>query len=530
MRTTLIACVALAPIAAFPQTPPTIQWQHTYGGSHVDQGWYIAATSDGGYITCSSTSSNDGDVTGFQGGSDIWVIKLDTDGDVVWKRCYGGSNVESANTMVVEAPQGGFLIGSNTNSTDGDVTCPPATGRIWLARIDPDGELLWDICLGGGGISAFSAITPAHDGGWLVCGGSWNDVDAGCGQGYGDLFLAQLSASGEVLWRRCYGGSSYDGAKGITPTSDGGYILVGSTASTDGDLLGINPWSVPSLPATTASAWVLKVDAQGDILWQHCYGGSAADELNMVAVGTDGSYWALGTTRSNNGVVTGHHGDHDGWVLHLDASGELLAQRCIGGSSVEGMRGLTLLPNGHALVAGNTYSTDGDITDPKGLHDGWVVELDPDLNIVWQRSYGGSGHDVWRGLHRSNDGGVVLTGYTMSTDGDLYGLTNQGSADVWILKLAPWSGTGVEDQADENGILLFPNPTTGDLQLDFGSLSGPGWQLEIMDALGRVVHTMQPVHATRGRLTIGTHGLAQGSYAVRLHRDGESHVKRFIKQ
>ncbi|MDX9749798.1 MAG: T9SS type A sorting domain-containing protein, partial [Flavobacteriales bacterium] len=127
-------------------------------------------------------------------------------------------------------------------------------------------------------------------------------------------------------------------------------------------------------------------------------------------------------------------------------------------------------------------------------------------------------------------GGVVLMGYSSSTDGDLAEVPHAGQWDVWILKLAPWSGTGVEDPADENSILLFPNPTTGDLQLDFGSLHGPGWQLEIMDALGRMVLTMPQVHATRGRLTIGTHGLAQGSYAVRLHRDGESHVKRLIKQ
>jgi hypothetical protein len=528
MRITLITWMVWVPMASFAQTPPTIQWQHTYGGSHVEIGRFITATNDGGYITCNSTSSNDGDVTGFQGGSDVWVIKLDADGTMEWERCYGGSNVESDWWMVLEAPGGGYLIAGGTNSSDGDVSCPASGYRMWLARIGPGGELLWDLCPAGPEISGAAAITHAHDGGWMVCGGSWTQAGAGCGQGNNDLWMGHVSDAGELLWSRCHGGSLSDAGRSINPTSDGGYIVSGVTRSNDGDLTGINPYWTPPSPTTTG--WVMKISGTGEILWQHCYGGSAHDQLYKASEAADGSYWIAGTTPSNDGDVSGNHGGDDVWVLRLDASGELLAQRCLGGGGSEGTPDLSLLSNGHALVAVNTNSTDGDITDPKGLHDGWVVELDPDLNIVWQHSYGGTNHDVWRGLHRSEDGGVVLTGYTMSTDGDLFGLTNQGSADVWVMKLAPWSGTGVEDQADENGILLFPNPTTGDLQLQWSGLHGDGWQLEIMDALGRVVHTMPQVHATRGRLTIGTHGLAQGSYAVRLHRNGESHVKRFIKQ
>jgi hypothetical protein len=526
MKTKLLACAALLPLIAPAQTPPSIQWQRTLGGSYEDQGWSITATSDGGCITSSLTASNDGDVTGFHGGSDIWVVKMNAVGDVEWSRCYGGSSFETDRRMILEAP-GGYLMTCATESSDGDVSCPGTGSRMWVARIDLNGELLWDLCPSGPEVAGPSAITHAHGGGWMVCGGSWTQAGTGCGQGNNDLWLGHVSDAGQLVWSRCYGGSMSDAGRSIERTSDGGYIVSGITRSNDGDLTGINPYWTPPSPTTTG--WVMKISGTGEILWQHCYGGNAHDQFYKASEAVDGSYWVVGMTPSTDGDVVGNHGANDGWVLRLDASGELLGQRCLGGSAEERMPSLCLLPNGHALVAGDSYSSDGDIIEPKGLNDGWVVELDPDLNIVWQHSYGGSSNDVLRDLDLTADGGAILSGYTRSNDGDLTGHQLQGESDVWILKLAPWSGTGVADQADENGILLFPNPTTGDLQLDFGSLHGPGWQLEIMDALGRSVLTMQPVHATRGRLTIGTRGLAQGTYAVRLHKGSESYVRRFIK-
>ncbi len=516
------------PMGSFAQTPPAIQWQHTYGGSYVDQGWHITATSDGGFIACANTSSNDGDVSGFIGGTDVWVIKLDTGGNMEWARCYGGYASELSRMSIMESPQGGFLLTSNTESTDGDVTCPYTGNRLWLARIDPEGELLWDLCPAGSAISGSGAIIPAHNGGWLVCGGSHSNEGMDCGHGQGDLWLGHISDAGDMNWSRCYGGSGPDIARSISRTSDGGYIVAGITRSNDGDLTGINPYWVPPSPSSTG--WVLKVDGSGAVQWQHCYGGSWNEELYTAVEAVDASFWVLGNTRSNDGHVSGNHGEDDGWVLRLGVNGELLTQRCIGGTGSEGMSGLVLLPNGHALVGMNTNSSDGDITDPKGLHDGWVVELDPDLNIVWEHSYGGTNHEGWRSVEQSTDGSVVLLGYTYSTDGDLIDYPSGGSADVWIMKLAPWDHTAVQEEAHENGIHLFPNPTTGDLQLQLNGLDGPGWQLVIVDALGRMVHYAPNLNAAQRRHTLSTHGLAQGTYAVRLYRNGESHVRRFIKQ
>ncbi len=131
-------------------------------------------------------------------------------------------------------------------------------------------------------------------------------------------------------------------------------------------------------------------------------------------------------------------------------------------------------------------------------------------------------------LHTADDG-VVLIGNTWSNDGDLIDHPGHGQGDTWIMKLAPWDHTGVEEQAGESGILLYPNPTTGDLQLQAHGLHGDGWQLQIVDALGRMVYTAT-LNTSRLRTTLPTQPLAQGTYALRLYRGSESHVRRFIKQ
>ena len=529
MRMMIMVIALLFANDAQTQSPPLTQWQYIYGGSNADVGYCISATSDGGYVATSTTQSSDGDVTGHQGGIDVWVTKLNVEGLIEWQRCYGGSLSEPYSNTILEAPGGGYMVGSTTFSYDGDITCPAKGGRIWLVRIDASGEVIWDLCPAGVSSSSIGSITTTSDGDWLICGGTWAVDQDGCGNGQMDLWMARVSDSGQVLWSRCYGGSHEDRANHVTHTSDGGFVLTGSSRSNDGDLSGVNPYSMPPAPASTG--WVLKVDAEGSQQWQHCYGGSMNDHFTMIQEAVDGSFWVLGITQSNDGHVSGNNGSEDGWVLRLDSNGELLDQRCVGGSGNDRMYDLHLLDNGSVVTSGYTFSDDGDVTEPIGLSDAWIMELDPDLSLVWEQTYGGTDHDLWNSIERAPDGGVVLLGNSYSNDGDLDEFTNHGSADVWLLKLAPWEHTGVEDAANATaGIQLYPNPTAGTLQVAFGGLHGEGWQLQIMDALARVVHTTATVYASQTTITLSTHALAPGTYALRLHRNGEAHVRRFVKQ
>jgi len=521
---TILAALATSSGTGHAQTAPAIAWQYNYGGSMPDAGYDISRTSDGGYIIAGITQSSDGDVIGHQGLRDIWLVKLQADGAMEWQRCYGGSADDGSRCVVRETADGGVILSGTTYSTDGDVECTVPIGqKAWVVKTDALGSIVWQRCLGGSGTDGLHSIAPV-DGGYVLSGSTSSpDGDAIGNHGLADAWVVKLDAEGSTLWSRCYGGSHIDAARSVAATSDGGCIVIGHTQSNDGDLMGINPYHAP--PAPSHTGWILKLDEHGAIQWQRCYGGSGNDYLNDVRVAPDGTFWVAGVTTSNNGDVSGHHGNNDGWVLRLAANGDLIGQRCLGGSDWDQLNGLDLLPNGHALVTGYTRSTDGDVTDPLGASDAWVSQLDPDLNIVWQRNYGGSAHDQGSSIRVTPDGGAVFTGSSHSNDGDLTG--NNGGSDLWVVKLAPWDGTGLHDAAANGALQVYPNPAADVLhvQLEQGNHGPFAW--EVRDMLGRVAMQDQ---GARDHITVPTGGLATGSYLFLLRTNNGPVARQFVKQ
>ncbi|MEX1131941.1 MAG: T9SS C-terminal target domain-containing protein, partial [Flavobacteriales bacterium] len=129
---------------AIAQTPPDILWQHNYGGSSSEAGRKILPTNDGGYIVTARTQSNDGDVIGYYGLTDIWIIKLNALGELEWQRCMGGSDQEWNETVIRQTSDGGYILGAYTNSTDGDVECSSQElSTIWVTKLDVLGNVLW---------------------------------------------------------------------------------------------------------------------------------------------------------------------------------------------------------------------------------------------------------------------------------------------------------------------------------------------------------------------------------------------------
>jgi hypothetical protein len=228
----------------------------------------------------------------------------------------------------------------------------------------------------------------------------------------------------EIQWQKCLGGSASEFAISIQQTTDGGYITAGTTGSTDGDVSGNNG---------IADAWVVKLDSSGNIQWQKCLGGSGYDSANSIQQTTDGGYIITGMTESTDGDVSGNNGSIDAWVVKLDSSGNIQWQKCLGGSGDDTADSIQQTTDGGYIVAGATMSTDGDVSGNNGSADAWVVKLDSSGNIQWQKCLGGSDDDQANSIQQTTDGGYIVAGATMSTDGDVSG--NNGSADFWVVKL-----------------------------------------------------------------------------------------------
>jgi len=346
--------------------PFSIEWQKCLGGSDDDGASSVWPTVDGGYIIAGYTSSTNGDVVRSHGSGDAWVVKLDLDGEIEWQRCLGGSANDLA-WNVRQTTDGGYIVAGETSSTDGDVTGNHGKWDAWMVKLDPEGE---------------------------------------------------------TEWQRFLGGSENDGAYSVWQTDEGGYVFSGYTYSCNGDVSSNHGWG---------DAWVVKLDPEGEIEWQRSLGGSDYDGASSIQQGGDREYIVTGYTKSTGGDVTGNHGGYDAWAVKLDPDGEIAWQRCLGGSGDDRAWGVGQMPDGGYAVAGYTESTDGDAIGNHGGDDAWVVKLDPEGAIEWQRCLGGSGMDRAYSIQSISDGEWIVAGYTYSTDGDVAG--NHGGYDAWVVKL-----------------------------------------------------------------------------------------------
>ena len=481
---------------------PTTQWQKSFGGSLEDFAFSVQQTSDAGYIVGGASVSNDGDVTGNHGSFDYWVVKLDEHGDLQWQKSLGGSDEDRARS-IQQTSDGGHIVAGYSRSNDGDVTGNHGDFDYWVVRLDGQGDVQWERSLGGSDWDAAQSIQQTSDGGFIVAGYSRsNDGDVTGNHGNFDYWVVKLDGQGDIQWEKSLGGSYWDAAYNIQQTSDGEYIVVGQSASKNGDVTGNHG---------NFDYWVVKLDGQGDIQWQRSLGGSDDDYAHAFQQTIDGGYIIAGHSSSNDGDVTANHGLTDIWVVKLDASGNIQWQRSLGGSGYEYAASIQQTIDVGYMIAGESRSNDGDVTANHGLADIWVVNLDAQGNIQWQRSFGGSGVDDACCIQQTSDGGYTVAGATSSVDGDV--TSNHGRSDCWIVKLGPDSvGTGSLSNRTMRA-KVSPNPAELTVSLYWQSLSGIH-HVHVTDLLGQIVDS-RSVQFTEGTSRpIQLQGIAPGIYSV----------------
>ncbi len=435
MKTLSLFFITLLYNVTFSQAP-SIQWQKSYGGSGIggDIGASIFQTTDGGYIVAGSSDSNDGDVSGNHGQRDGWVLKLDINGTIEWQKSYGGSGWEGFASVEQTSDGGYILAGSSSDSNDGDVSGNHGGGDVWIIKIDFIGNLQWQKSLGGSGNEWSSTIHQTLDGGYIVAGQSdSNDGDVSGNNGFKDYWIVKLDVNGVLQWQKSLGGSSSAAnqshnelATSIEQTTDGGYIVAGQSDSNDGDVTGHHG---------SYDAWIVKLDSNGVIQWQKSLGGTSMDGAGSIKQTAEGGYIIAGGSKSNNGDVSGNHGGDDGWIVKLDINGTIQWQKSLGGSGDEGLSSIQQTIDGGYIAVGTSDSNDGDVSGNHGYYDSWLVKLDLNGNLLWQKSIGGSWEEWAHTIHQTLDGGFIIAGQSYSNDGDISG--NHGGLDIWVVKLNP---------------------------------------------------------------------------------------------
>jgi len=458
----LISFLPLCFLAALLSSQPNIQWQKTLGGSEDEVIQSIKKTNDGGFIIAGKTNSIDGDFSGNHGGTDIWVAKLTQDGNTQWLKTLGGSDFEFA-TSIQPCSDGGYVLVGSTESIDGDITANHGRADLWVVKLDNVGELQWQKTFGGSGADLASSVQQTNEGGYIVAGSTEsNDGDVSGNHGLGDYWILKLSAAGSLEWQKILGGSYGDHAHSILQTTEGGYIVAGGSESTDGDVTDHVGYE------TLSDYWVVKLSESGDVQWKKSYGGGDIDAAYAIRPTNDGGYILTGYARSNDGDVIFAHGSFDCWLLKLDSIGNIKRKKPLGGSLLDYARDVLQTNDDKFVVAGVTISNNGNVSGNHGNDDFWIVKLNDGGGIQWQKALGGSKDEMPYSIEKTNDGGYIVVGYTKSNDGDVSG--NHGGWDGWLVKLAPESVGTMETLANPEGHLeVFPNPASHTVSLKIAS-------------------------------------------------------------
>jgi hypothetical protein len=413
----------------------------TFGGSLEEKINGVVQTTDGGMLILGNTNSNNFDINKSFSQIDIWLTKIDANGNKVWSKTIGGS-LNDYGTSIIATSDGNYVIAGYSASNDGDVPGNVGLHDFFISKINGNGEKIWAKNYGFSGHDHAHKIIQTRDGGYFLAGfseyegilGNGGDQDNGNGHtighrgvlhGTGEFIGVKLDSQGEFQWFRYYGGTQNDVVNDVIQSNDGGYVLVGYSESTNFDITD-NKGGY--------DYWVVKINENGMLDWKHNFGGSGLDQASSIVKTDNNSYLIVGKSNSNDKDVSKALGGFDAWVIHIDNHGHLIWEKSFGGSEFDTATTIRKLANGNFGVVGNTRSTfDGKLNN--GQNDYWMFEIDnkPNSNLYWQKTFGGSKIDIATDFFQTSTNEIVIVGESQSNDIDVP--QNKGSNDLWMIKL-----------------------------------------------------------------------------------------------
>jgi hypothetical protein len=310
-------------------------WTKTYGGPYYDYGYFVQQTPDNGYIIVGATQY-------VQGGQfDVYLIKTDADGNMLWSRTYDGPDPghNDAGEFLQPTSDGGYIISGGTERLDGYYD-------YYLIKTDGNGDIIWTKTYGAADVSETGReVQITSDGGYIVVGDSMGLTNH-------QVYLVKTDSLGNLLWTRSYGGSGFDWGHSVKETPDGGYIIAGTFNMYD--------------------AWLIKTDPLGDTLWTRRYGSSGypMDCARSVQLTADGGYILAGWTNSFGA------GSFDIYLVETAPWGDTLWTRTYGGTSSDLGQWLQPTSDGGYIIVGYTESFGA------GGRDVYLIKTDSSGNVV----------------------------------------------------------------------------------------------------------------------------------------------------
>ncbi len=501
---------------------PIIEFQRCFGGSLVENLGGVTMNSNGGFVFAGGSTSSDGQVTGQHNSiGDFWIVNMDSTGNLLWESCFGGSDFEFANS-IAPSIDGGSVSCGLTYSNDGDVIGNHGSVDAWLIKLDSLGNLEWKRCYGGSkGDFAFSIINT-FDQGYLM-GGFSTSIDGDVpgnhrpnpppGGETSDVWLLKLDSLGDIQWSKNYGSMGDEVVYSVIQTSDSGYAFLAVTASVGGDVTCGHGYK---------DYWLCKIDKNGNLIWNNCFGGTAEDQGYSLKQTLDQGFILAGMTSSHDGDVSFNHDTSfaDIWVVKTDQFGNLEWEKSLGGTSLDEGKSVIILPDSTYLIGSSVLSTDGDVIGNHGSSDFYLANINQSGQLVWSKCYGGAGADWNTGLIEAGLNNWLMIGYTSSNNGDVSG--NHGSDDYWAIKLTDIP-TSVSANSFMDGIEIYPNPFQSSIAIKSSAkLNG---KIRIMNVVGDLLLELEVKESREFNLST----LADGIYFLEYTDSSKIRSRRIVK-
>lgn len=496
-----------------------ISWQACFGGSNTDEATDIIEY-DSGFLLTGNTWSDDQDVTGYHGNGDAWLVKTDTAGNLIWQKTIGGSLSDGIQRVLKTNDNSGYFLAGGTLSSDGDISnnSYPGTNNFWIIRTDNSLNILWDKVYGGTGTDQLINIDGADDGG-LICTGYSTSANGNISINYGgwDSWILKLDENGNVEWDFSIGTTGQDVSHAIIQTVDGGYLAGSSSLIEEQGNIGCTPHSWQS------EAVIYKLNSNGIEQWHKCYGGTGHDGINSLIEVGDG-YLIAGTGSSADGDLegSGWHGESDFWIIKIDFNGSIIWQKCFGGSNTETPTKIIHTIDDGFIILGMTYSFDGDISFNPSLDSFrpsiWITKISESGELLWERCVGGIADEgLENGAIQITDNRLVVAGkmqYSPSFDVDCSQNENDGFYNFWLFEIADTNTLAADYHFASAKIQITPYPVPAGNSVCFEYKlpeSKNNASIKIYDYIGRTVDII-PIKGSEGKVFWEVSGIVPGIY------------------
>jgi len=460
-----------------------IRFQKTFGGSNQDEGYAVQQTTDHGYVIVGRTNSFG------HGNYDVYMVKTNANGDTLWTKTFGGSNVDESYSVQQTTDSGYVMTGDTKSSGAGDFD-------VYLIKTDANGATLWTKTFGGSNSDWGNSVQQTNDDGYVITG-----VTYSYGAGDGNVYLIKTNANGDTLWTKTFGRGypALSWGNSVQQTKDNGYVIIGQTRAGSGG---------------NYQLYILKTNANGDTLWTKIFGEGYPTAGYSIQQTSDDGY-----------IITGERNIFDAsgtnvYLMKTDVNGNLLWTKTFGGNDFDFGYSVRQTTDDGYVIAGSTRSFGA------GEFDAYLIKTNANGDTLWTKTFGGSNYESGNSVQQTTDSGYVIAGQTISF--------GAGNRDVYLIKI---DANGVVSVQSEENIPKsfaldqnYPNPFNPTTTIRYSIPISSFVILKVFNSLGQQVATLVDQEQPLGIYTIQwqASGFPSGVYFYQLQTNDFVETKKLV--